>query len=48
MHVLEVMVAEGWVKASVDPSRPRLGLKSPRVGALIHPHRDLSQAGTRT
>jgi hypothetical protein len=48
MQVLEVMVAEGWVRASLDPKRPRLGLASPRVGELIRPHVDLSAAGTRT
>jgi flavin-dependent dehydrogenase/uncharacterized protein YjhX (UPF0386 family) len=48
MQVLEVMVAEGWVEASLDPSRPRLSLTSPRVGELIRPHVDLSEAGTRT
>ncbi|CAN5578935.1 hypothetical protein BH20VER1_BH20VER1_02350 [soil metagenome] len=47
MQVLEVMVAEGWVKASLDPKRPRLGLASPRIGELIRPHVDLSSAGTR-
>lgn len=48
MQVLEVMVAEGWVKATLDPTRPRLNMSSPRVGELIRPHVDLSQAGTRT
>src|SRR5439155_26223502 len=48
MYVLEIMVTEGWVKAGLDPSRPRLGLKCPRIGELIRPHVDFSQAGTRT
>jgi flavin-dependent dehydrogenase len=47
MQVLEVMVAEGWVEAGLDPSLPRLGLASPRIGELIRPHVDLSQSGTR-
>lgn len=48
LQTLEVMVAEGWIDASLDPERPRLSLASPRVGDLICPHVDLSQAGTRT
>jgi flavin-dependent dehydrogenase len=48
LEVLEVMVAEGWVKASLDPARPRLGLESPRVGELIRPHVDYSAAGTKS
>ncbi len=31
----EVMVAEGWVTGSFDPTRPRLDLKTPRNGESI-------------
>lgn len=47
LQSLEVMVTEGWVEASIDPTRPRLNLESPRVGELICQHVDLSRAGTR-
>jgi hypothetical protein len=46
MQVLEVMVAEGWVKASLDPNRPMLNLATPREGELVRTHVDLSAAAT--
>jgi len=38
MQALEVMVCEGWVRAELDPTRPRLHLESPREGEFIHHH----------
>jgi flavin-dependent dehydrogenase len=45
LQVLEVMVADGWVKASLDPMHPRLQLSSPREGELVRSHVDLSEPG---
>lgn len=47
-QVLEVLVSEGWVKASLDPTRPRLNLQSPAQGDLIHPHWTQEQIDQRT
>ncbi len=38
LQVLEVLVAEGWVSASLDESLPRLNISSPRDGELIKDH----------
>jgi len=38
---LELLLGEGWVVGSLDPSRPRLDLKSPDEGAIIHGHREI-------
>ena len=32
---LEVMIVEGWIKASLDPAKPRLRLSTPRNGEVI-------------
>jgi flavin-dependent dehydrogenase len=40
MQTLEVMLGEGWVRGTLDPSRPRLTLSTPREGEYIHPNRD--------
>lgn len=41
VDVLESMVTEGWVKASVDPARPFLDLVVPEETDGIHPNRDI-------
>nr|HMP18589.1 hypothetical protein [Gemmatales bacterium] len=38
LQVLEVLVAEGWVQASLDDNLPRLNISSPREGKLIRNH----------
>ncbi len=42
VQVLEVLVGEGWVSGRFDPRRPRLTLKSPREGEMIHTNVDLN------
>ena len=36
IQVLEIMVGEGWVKASLDESKPRLNLSTPLEGLTIY------------
>lgn len=36
IQVLEIMVSEGWVKASLDPGKPRLNLSTPGEGLTIY------------
>lgn len=33
---LEAMIGEGWVKASLDPERPRLQISTPKDGLMMH------------
>lgn len=37
---LEVLVSEGWVTATLDPTRPRLQVSTPKEGGLIHAHKE--------
>lgn len=39
VQVLEVMVGDGWVKARLDATRPKLDVSSPDEGAIVHRHR---------
>ena len=34
--MLEIMVGEGWVKASLDPTKPRLNLSTPSEGLTVY------------
>ena len=45
-QVLEVMLSEGWVRGTFDPTKPRLALETPQEGEYIHTNRDPS-GGTR-
>jgi hypothetical protein len=36
IQVLEIMVSEGWVNASLDKSKPRLNLSTPAEGLTIY------------
>lgn len=36
IQVLEIMVSEGWVDASLDPAKPRLNLKTPSEGVTVY------------
>lgn len=47
LQVLEVLVAEGWVEASLDPRRPRLNVASPREGEMIRGHQRDIHSGKR-
>lgn len=47
LQVLEVLVSEGWVKASLDEKLPRLNVSSPREGALIQTNRKNYTTGKR-
>jgi flavin-dependent dehydrogenase len=47
LQVLEVLVAEGWVAASLDESLPRLNISSPRDGELIKDHSENWTRGHR-
>jgi flavin-dependent dehydrogenase len=47
LQVLEVLVAEGWVEASLDPTRPKLTINSPREGEIIRTHAEDIQTGKR-
>jgi flavin-dependent dehydrogenase len=38
LQALEILVSEGWVEASLDPSRPRLQLSTPKEGGIIRSH----------
>jgi len=38
MQALEVMVSDGWVIAKVNKKKPRLEMRTPEEGALIHSH----------
>lgn len=42
IQALEVMILEGWVVGELDPSRPRLEIKSKKGDNMIHPNRDLA------
>src|SRR5262249_41387396 len=48
MSVLEVLVSEGWVDASFDPSRPKLSIGTGKGGRVIGPHRDFSSSTHET
>jgi flavin-dependent dehydrogenase len=39
-QVLEVLVSEGWVVASLDPTKPRLNVSSPLVGDKYRVHQE--------
>ena len=39
-QVLEVMLSEGWVRGTFDPTKPRLALETPQEGEYIHTNRD--------
>lgn len=41
IQVLEVMILEGWVKGELDPSRPRLEIKSKKGDNMIHANKDV-------
>jgi hypothetical protein len=43
IQVLEILVNDGWVDCSLDPSKPRLSLTTPREGHSIHSNRDVSK-----
>jgi flavin-dependent dehydrogenase len=45
-NVLEFLVGEGWVEASLDPSRPRLHLASAANSRHIRPHEPIHRPGT--
>ena len=36
VQVIEIMVGEGWVRASLDPCKPRLNLSTPGEGLTIY------------
>jgi flavin-dependent dehydrogenase len=36
IQVLEIMVGEGWVKTSLDPTKPRLNLSTPSEGLTVY------------
>jgi flavin-dependent dehydrogenase len=40
LQTLEAMVAEGWVEASHDPSRPSIPIATPDETDSVHPNRD--------
>jgi flavin-dependent dehydrogenase len=40
VQALEVMISEGWVDATFDPTGARLNVSVPQSGGMIHPHRD--------
>jgi hypothetical protein len=40
LRTLEAMVAEGWVKATYDPDRARLNVKTPEETELFHKNVD--------
>ena len=42
LQALEIMVAEGWVRARFDPKEPRLQLGTPYEGTRIHSNVDLA------
>jgi flavin-dependent dehydrogenase len=37
---LEVMISEGWVKASQDPTKPHLQVTTPKEGGIVHLHQE--------
>ena len=43
MQALEVMVSEGWVDAKLNKKKPKLDLKTPQEGGMIHPNRSDKQ-----
>lgn len=47
LQSLEVLVAEGWVTASLDETRPRLSISSPREGTLIQTRTKTWTTGSR-
>lgn len=36
MGALESMIADGWVRASLDPARPRIQVRAPEAGQILH------------
>ncbi len=43
IQALELMISEGWVQGSFDPTLGRLQLNSPMEGESIHSNRDLAE-----
>ncbi len=42
LQALELMLTEGWVRGSLDPTLPRLALGSPLEGEIIHTNREIN------
>jgi len=42
MATMEAMIADGWIKASLDPDRPCFDFDVPAETAVIHGNRDIS------
>jgi flavin-dependent dehydrogenase len=47
LQVMEVLIAEGWVEATLDPQRTKLSINSPREGQMIHTHHGDIKTGKR-
>jgi flavin-dependent dehydrogenase len=48
MQVLEVLVTDGWVEASLNPMLPMLNVGSPREGVMVQTRQKEWTSGTRT
>lgn len=44
LQALEVMVSEGWVTASLDQTRPRLNMSTPKEGNILRAHKEYPMA----
>ena len=43
LQVLETMIQDGWIKASLDPMRPRATVTTKQEGKFIHNNRELNE-----